>query len=383
MASVSLRGVQKAYGNNPPVIRDVDLEIGESEFCVFLGPSGCGKSTLLRMIAGLEDLSDGDLQIGGRLVNDVPAAERGVAMVFQSYALFPHMSVYENMSFGLKLAKKSKSEIDGRVREAARVLQLDNLLQRKPRELSGGQRQRVAIGRAIVREPGVFLFDEPLSNLDATLRGQTRIEIARLHKQFASASVVYVTHDQTEAMTLADKIVLLHAGADTERYGSIAQVGAPLELYHRPASRFVAGFIGSPRMNFLPATVSAIDAQGVIATLTQTGEAVRIAVDGSGLQLNEAVTVGVRPEHLELAEGDASNAGAVLTRTVSLTEHLGEHSYVHLEQPDRDVLIAKVPGNVHIERGQRVSFVARPQVCHLFTADGFSVKPLAAVAHTV
>ncbi|SAL86230.1 sugar ABC transporter ATP-binding protein [Caballeronia arvi] len=383
MASVSLRGVQKAYGSNPPVIRDVDLEIGESEFCVFLGPSGCGKSTLLRMIAGLEDLSDGDLLIGGRVVNDLPAAERGVAMVFQSYALFPHMSVYENMSFGLKLAKKSKAEIDARVREAARVLQLDALLERKPRELSGGQRQRVAIGRAIVREPGVFLFDEPLSNLDATLRGQTRIEIARLHKQYASASVVYVTHDQTEAMTLADKIVLLNAGADTARHGSIAQVGAPLELYHRPASRFVAGFIGSPRMNFLAATVSAIDAQGVTATLVQTGEAVRVAVDGNGLQENEPVTVGVRPEHLELSAGDAPDAGGTLTRTVTLTEHLGEHSYVHLEQPDSGVLIAKVPGNVRIDRGQPVSFVARPDVCHLFTADDFSVKPLAAVAHTV
>ena len=383
MASVSLRGVQKSYGNSPPVIRNVDLEIGESEFCVFLGPSGCGKSTLLRMIAGLEDLSDGDLLIGGRVVNDVPAAERGVAMVFQSYALFPHMSVYENMSFGLKLAKKSKGEIDQRVREAARVLQLDALLDRKPRELSGGQRQRVAIGRAIVREPGVFLFDEPLSNLDATLRGQTRIEIARLHKQFGSASVVYVTHDQTEAMTLADKIVLLHAGADTERHGSIAQVGAPLELYHRPASRFVAGFIGSPRMNFLAANVSAIDTQGVTATLVQTGEAVRVAVDGSALRENEPVTVGVRPEHLELADGDAPNAGATLPRTVALTEQLGEHSYVHLEQPDRGVLIAKVPGNVRIDQGQRVRFAARPDVCHLFTADGFSVKSLAAVAYTV
>jgi multiple sugar transport system ATP-binding protein len=276
MASISLKGVQKAYGDNAPVIRNVDLEIGENEFCVFLGPSGCGKSTLLRMIAGLEDVTDGDLSIGGRIVNDVPAAERGVAMVFQSYALFPHMSVYENMAFGLKLAKKPKAEIDRKVKEAARILQLEALLDRKPRALSGGQRQRVAIGRAIVREPGVFLFDEPLSNLDATLRGQTRIEIARLHKQFATASVVYVTHDQTEAMTLADKIVLLHSGKDTERYGSIAQIGAPLELYHRPSSRFVAGFIGSPRMNFLPASVTAIDAQGVDVTLQRTNEVVRV-----------------------------------------------------------------------------------------------------------
>src|SRR5215469_15651669 len=305
MASISLRGVQKAYGDNPPVIRNVDLEIGKNEFCVFLGPSGCGKSTLLRMIAGLEDVTDGDVSIGGKLVNDVPAAQRGVAMVFQSYALFPHMTVYENMAFGLKLAKTPKADIDRKVREAARILQLEALLERHPKALSGGQRQRVAIGRAIVREPGVFLFDEPLSNLDATLRGQTRIEIARLHRQFEQASVVYVTHDQIEAMTLADKIVLLHSGQDTERYGSIAQVGAPLELYHRPASRFVAGFIGSPRMNFLPATVASVDAQGVTVALTQGGERLRVEVDGSGLQTAQPVTFGVRPEHLELADADS------------------------------------------------------------------------------
>src|SRR6185312_15102004 len=245
---------------------------------------------LLRMIAGLEDVSDGDLSIGGRLVNDVPAAQRGVAMVFQSYALFPHMTVFENMAFGLKLAKLPKDEIERKVREAARILQLEALLERRPKALSGGQRQRVAIGRAIVREPGVFLFDEPLSNLDATLRGQTRVEIARLHKQFAKASVVYVTHDQIEAMTLADKIVLLHAGKDTERYGSIAQIGAPLELYHRPASRFVAGFIGSPRMNFLPATVASIDANGVTITLEHSGESVRLPLQGSQLSVGAPVT---------------------------------------------------------------------------------------------
>jgi len=208
MASITLRAAQKAYGNATPVIRDVDLAIGEHEFCVFLGPSGCGKSTLLRVIAGLEELSSGDLLIGDQLMNHVPSAQRSVAMVFQSYALFPHMTVYENMSFGLTLAKLPKAEIAQKVLEAARVLQLEELLQRKPKELSGGQRQRVAIGRAIVRRPGVFLFDEPLSNLDATLRSQTRIEIARLHRQFDNASVVYVTHDQVEAMTLADRIVL-------------------------------------------------------------------------------------------------------------------------------------------------------------------------------
>jgi multiple sugar transport system ATP-binding protein len=379
MASISLRGVQKAYGDSAPVIRNVDLEIGENEFCVFLGPSGCGKSTLLRMIAGLEDVTDGDLSIGGRVVNAIPAAERGVAMVFQSYALFPHMSVYENMAFGLKLAKVPKSEVDRKVREAARILQLEALLERRPRALSGGQRQRVAIGRAIVREPGVFLFDEPLSNLDATLRGQTRIEIAKLHRQFAKASVVYVTHDQTEAMTLADRIVLLHAGKDTERHGSIAQIGAPLALYHRPASRFVAGFIGSPRMNFLPATVAAVDAQGVTVTLAQTGERMRVEAEGSGLQNAQPVTFGVRPEHLELIAAGAdgasstSDADSTLTRGVQLVEHLGEHSYVHLDQPGGDTLIAKVPGGVQVLIGERVTFRANPAACHLFTEDGFAV----------
>jgi multiple sugar transport system ATP-binding protein len=388
MASISLRGVQKWYGEGAPVIRDVDLEIGENEFCVFLGPSGCGKSTLLRMIAGLEDLSDGDLSIGGQLVNDVPSAQRGVAMVFQSYALFPHMTVFENMAFGLKIAKTPKPEIDRKVREAARILQLEALLERRPKALSGGQRQRVAIGRAIVREPGVFLFDEPLSNLDATLRGQTRVEIARLHKQFAKASVVYVTHDQIEAMTLADKIVLLHAGKDTEKYGSIAQIGAPLELYHRPNSRFVAGFIGSPRMNFLPGKVTAIDASGVSVTLDSSNESVRASVDGAALSVGQPVTLGVRPEHLELDSGassaaapDAARNVAVLTRTVSLVEQLGEHSYVHLDEANGAVLIAKAPGDTHLKLGDSASFRAPASACHLFTEDGFAVASLDTVEH--
>ncbi|MCC8400687.1 sn-glycerol-3-phosphate ABC transporter ATP-binding protein UgpC [Paraburkholderia sp. MMS20-SJTN17] len=386
MASISLRGVQKAYGDGAPVIRNVDLEIGENEFCVFLGPSGCGKSTLLRMIAGLEDLTDGDLSIGGKIVNDVPAAQRGVAMVFQSYALFPHMSVFENMAFGLKLAKTPKDEIDRKVREAARILQLEALLERKPKALSGGQRQRVAIGRAIVREPGVFLFDEPLSNLDATLRGQTRVEIARLHKQFAKASVVYVTHDQIEAMTLADKIVLLHAGKDTERYGSIAQIGAPLDLYHRPKSRFVAGFIGSPRMNFLPGKVASLDAQGVLVTLDHTGENVRVPVSGAGLQSAQPVTLGVRPEHLEFADASATTHAAssqdgVLARTVSLVEQLGEHSYVHLDQPGGAALIAKAPGNTRLAPGDRASLRVPRTACHLFTEDGFAAASLESVEH--
>jgi multiple sugar transport system ATP-binding protein len=380
MASISLRGVQKAYGDGAPVIRDVDLEIGKNEFCVFLGPSGCGKSTLLRMIAGLEDVTDGDVSIGGKLVNDVPAAQRGVAMVFQSYALFPHMTVYENMAFGLKLAKTPKAEIDRKVRDAARILQLDALLDRHPKALSGGQRQRVAIGRAIVREPGVFLFDEPLSNLDATLRGQTRIEIARLHRQFADASVVYVTHDQIEAMTLADKIVLLHAGKDTERFGSIAQIGAPLDLYHRPKSQFVAGFIGSPRMNFLPAKVASIDSAGVAVTLEGSGETVRLPLAGERLAVGAPVTFGIRPEHLEPAHGETAEASGqesvTLLRTITLVEALGEHSYVHLEQPGGAVLIAKAPGDARLKQGDRAHFRAPATACHLFAQDGFAVAPL-------
>jgi multiple sugar transport system ATP-binding protein len=375
MASISLRSVQKAYGDHALVIRDVDLEIGEHEFCVFLGPSGCGKSTLLRMIAGLEDITDGDLYIDGKLVNEVPAAQRGVAMVFQSYALFPHMTVYQNMAFGLTLAKTPKDVIDQKVKEAARVLQLEALLERRPKELSGGQRQRVAIGRAIVRSPSVFLFDEPLSNLDATLRGQTRVEIARLHKQFNTASVVYVTHDQIEAMTLADKIVLLHAGADTAKYGSIAQVGAPLELYHRPKSRFVAGFIGSPRMNFLPARVVLGSAESVSIVLDGTNERLQVHANGEALRSDQAVTLGIRPEHLEPAASDGSTQQ--ISRTVSLVEQLGEHSYLHLDQPDGAVLIAKAPGDKTPRQGESVVFNVPPASCHLFTEDGFAVTSAA------
>ncbi len=368
MASISLRAAQKAYGDAPPVIRDVDLDIGEHEFCVFLGPSGCGKSTLLRSIAGLEDLTSGDLFIGGKRVNDVPSAQRSVAMVFQSYALFPHMTVYENMSFGLTLAKLPKAEIEQKVREAARILQLEELLQRKPKELSGGQRQRVAIGRAIVRRPGVFLFDEPLSNLDATLRSQTRIEIARLHRQFEQASVVYVTHDQVEAMTLADRIVLLHAGADTQRFGSIAQVGAPMELYHHPRNRFVAGFIGSPRMNFLPAQVVNAQENGILIRLQHSEETLLVAAKGP-VQPGQQVTLGVRPEHMEI--GSQGLYG--ITREVMLVERLGEQTYVHLDEPAGQPLVAKAPGDAHIARGERLRVSVAPSCAYLFDADGVAL----------
>ncbi|ALU87491.1 ABC-type maltose/maltodextrin transport system, ATPase component protein [Herbaspirillum rubrisubalbicans M1] len=368
MASISLRAAQKAYGDAPPVIRNVDLDIGEHEFCVFLGPSGCGKSTLLRSIAGLEDLTSGDLFIGGKRVNEVPSAQRSVAMVFQSYALFPHMTVYENMSFGLTLAKLPKAEIEQKVREAARILQLEELLQRKPKELSGGQRQRVAIGRAIVRRPGVFLFDEPLSNLDATLRSQTRIEIARLHRQFAQASVVYVTHDQVEAMTLADRIVLLHAGADTQRFGSIAQVGTPMELYHHPRNRFVAGFIGSPRMNFLPVQVVSVQEQGILVRLSSSEETVLVAAQGQ-VQPGQSLTLGVRPEHMEI--GTQGQYG--LNREVMLVERLGEQTYVHLDEPAGQPLVAKAAGDARIARGERLRVSVAPNCAYLFDQEGVAL----------
>ncbi|TKC81721.1 sn-glycerol-3-phosphate ABC transporter ATP-binding protein UgpC [Trinickia terrae] len=376
MTAISLRHVSKQYGQHPPVLRDVNLDIDEHEFCVFLGPSGCGKSTLLRMIAGLEELSAGELHIGGKRMNETPPAERGAAMVFQSYALFPHMTVFENIGFGLRIGGVAKDEIRRRVTEAARVLQLDALLERKPKELSGGQRQRVAIGRAIVREPKVFLFDEPLSNLDAALRGQTRIEIARLHSRFRQASSVYVTHDQVEAMTLADKIVLLHAGSDAAHAGSIAQIGAPLDLYHRPANRFVAGFIGSPRMNFLPAMVVSVEEDAIDVRLSESGE--RLVLRGRAtpraLSAGDTLTVGIRPEHLLLAADPTGTAPAAIVRSVLLVEQLGETSYVHLDQPGGTPLLAKVPGDCPLRVGDRQPFYLPEASCHAFDATGAALQ---------
>jgi multiple sugar transport system ATP-binding protein len=375
MASISLTNVQKSYASGNAVIRDANLEVGMNEFCVFLGPSGCGKSTLLRMIAGLESITAGDLRIDGKLMNSVSPAERRVAMVFQNYALYPHMSVYENMAFGLRQAKIDKATIDRKVRSTAATLQLDGLLERKPAALSGGQRQRVAIGRAIVREPGVFLFDEPLSNLDAALRVQTRIEIARLHREFRQASAIYVTHDQIEAMALADKIVLLQAGADLEKHGSIAQIGAPLDLYHRPKSRFVAGFIGSPKMNFLPGVVKTIDANGIEVELT-SGERVRAQVDGRKLQPGNHVTLGIRPEHLGLPNGQA---GAQSIRcAVRLVERMGEHSYVHIDGGSREgsPMIAKLPGDGGVTHDERIELTLAPEACHVFDEQDFALPRL-------
>jgi len=376
MSTITLRNVEKSYGGHAAVIHDLSLDIGHHEFCVFLGPSGCGKSTLLRVIAGLEDATKGELLIDGQRMNDVPAAQRGIAMVFQSYALFPHMTVFDNMAFGLRLAKQAPSVIQQKVRDAAAILQLDALLDRYPKALSGGQRQRVAIGRAIVREPGAFLFDEPLSNLDAALRSQTRIEIARLHRRFSDASVVYVTHDQIEAMTLADKVVLLRAGAEAEKHRSIAQCGAPLTLYHHPASRFVAGFIGSPRMNFLEATVenpvhsgaAGLSASGVALRLDTTGERLIAQVDGRRLQRGEPVTLGVRPEHLRLSGPDQA-----LSCAVTLTERLGEHSYIHTDFAGVS-FVAKAPGDTTVRIGENVKIHIPADACHVFDATGLALR---------
>jgi multiple sugar transport system ATP-binding protein len=365
MTSIVFQDVHKAYGDLPPVLRGVNLELADGEFAVFIGPSGCGKSTLLRMIAGLEEITAGELRIGGRRVNEVPPAERGIAMVFQSYALFPHMSVYENMAFGLQLAKRPKAEIDMKVRAAAKTLQLEHLLDRQPKALSGGQRQRVAIGRAIVREPKVFLFDEPLSNLDTALRAQTRIEIARLHAQYAHASMVYVTHDQVEAMTLASKIVLLHTGQDVADKGSLAQVGTPMELFHRPRNLFVAGFIGSPRMNFLPGTLVSAEPSHAVVQL-DAGPQLRACVDARRLAPGEKLHVGIRPEHVSVGqETDQSLNGRVV-----IVERLGTTTYLYLDRGGEREFVAQAGADVHAKVGEQLGLGLPADALHVFDARG-------------
>lgn len=377
MAAITLRGVSKSYSDNgPTVLRNVDLDIDTHEFCVFLGPSGCGKSTLLRIIAGLEDPSDGDVNISGKRVNEVAPAQRGVAMVFQSYALFPHMTVRENIGFGLKLAKTPAEEIEWRVNEAATILQLEPYLDRKPKALSGGQRQRVAIGRAIVREPGVFLFDEPLSNLDAALRGKTRLEIAKIHARFDQSSTVYVTHDQIEAMTLADKIVLLNAGKNAEQFGSVAQVGSPLELYHRPKSMFVAGFIGAPQMNFLDSTVTQITSKGVTVTINETNETVHANISSQQLSVGESVTLGIRPEHILVNVNKSDEYHSILHRKITLIERLGEQTYLHLATSTDNSMMVKVHGNSLLNPKDDIQLSVPAEYCHIFTADGLAVPHL-------
>jgi multiple sugar transport system ATP-binding protein len=333
MGKITLENVTKSFGEHH-VIHGVDLDIANGEFVVFVGPSGCGKSTLLRLIAGLEDISSGKISIDGEDVTDAPPSQRGLAMVFQSYALYPHMSVYDNISFPLRMAKMAKDEIDKKVKDAARVLNLAQYLDRKPRQLSGGQRQRVAIGRAIVRSPRAFLFDEPLSNLDAALRVGMRLEIGELHHRLAT-TMIYVTHDQVEAMTLADKIVVLNAG-------SIEQVGSPLELYRKPTNKFVAGFIGSPKMNF---------------------------VSGAPAASRKADTIGIRPEHIRLSRDTGEWPG-----TVGVAEHLGSDTFLHVHTPDLGTITVRSDGDVGADYGDKVFMTPDPARLHRFDAKGLALS---------
>jgi len=362
MAEVVLRDVRKSF-DSVEIIHGVSLTVREGEFVVFVGPSGCGKSTLLRLVAGLETITSGDISIDGTLCNDLPPSQRGIAMVFQSYALYPHMSVYENMAFSLKLARMKKDEIKQRVQRAADILQIGPLLERKPKALSGGQRQRVAIGRAIVRQPKVFLFDEPLSNLDAALRVQMRIEIAKLHRDL-KATIVYVTHDQIEAMTMASRIVVLNSGV-------IEQVGAPLELYHHPANRFVAGFIGSPKMNFLSAKLVSADAVTARVALPD-GTEIEIAGDATRAAKGAAVTVGIRPEHM-LHVTDPSAAMGRIRGEVILVENLGESALVYVRIPETEGLtLCRIEGMTLIKEGETVSLGVPAGAAHLFDDEGRS-----------
>ena len=362
MADVRLTGVTKAFGA-VQVLKGVDLEIADGEFVVFVGPSGCGKSTLLRTIAGLEEATSGTLEIGGRVVNDLSPSDRGIAMVFQSYALYPHMTVYENMAFGLKLARADKAEIDRRVRAAAETLNITDYLDRKPKALSGGQRQRVAIGRAIVREPQVFLFDEPLSNLDAALRVRMRYEFAALHQRLKT-TMIYVTHDQVEAMTLADRIVVLNGGR-------IEQVGAPMDLYEHPKNLFVAEFIGSPRMNLIAGELVEASARGATVK-TAGGETLKVAVDASAARAGDKVTLGVRPEHLTTA-----GEGGALQATADFVETLGNATYAYVRHPGAtETLTVQLPGDVRTVAGDAMTLHVAADRAHLFDADGMAFRRL-------
>ncbi|PWJ88471.1 carbohydrate ABC transporter ATP-binding protein (CUT1 family) [Mesorhizobium loti] len=355
MATVTLNNVVKRFGVFE-VVHGASIDIKDGEFVVFVGPSGCGKSTLLRMIAGLEDISGGELAIGGKVVNDVEPADRGIAMVFQSYALYPHMTVEQNLSFGLRMTGNPKANTDRRVKRASEILRIDELMKRRPKQLSGGQRQRVAIGRAIVREPQVFLFDEPLSNLDAELRVQMRVEISRLHKELGT-TMIYVTHDQTEAMTLADRIVVLRAG-------HVEQIGRPLDLYDNPDNQFVAGFVGSPKMNFINGRIVGHDARGVVVELAGQ-EKTRIvqpltgaAPEAGGPKIGSKVIVGVRPEHF----GNAGEGDTDLVVAIDVVEHLGGTSFLYARTANGDDVViqrdaAKVPDTPEITVSIRKSYL--------------------------
>jgi len=357
MAELKLRGINKSFGA-VKVIHDVDLDVGNGEFVVFVGPSGCGKSTLLRIISGLEELSAGQVVIGGEDVTDFDPSERGVAMVFQSYALYPHMTVAENLGFGLRMGGMPRADVEARVTEAARTLELTDLLERKPRQLSGGQRQRVAIGRAIVRQPKAFLFDEPLSNLDAELRVQMRIEIAKLHQRLG-ATMVYVTHDQVEAMTLADRIVVL-------RGGRIEQQGSPIELYDDPDNLFVAGFIGSPRMNFLEGELLAPGPEARIRLKEFGSPEIAVKSRTRGGQVGDKVTLGIRPEHFIPAE----EASVALAGRANVVEQLGGVSYVYALAESGAQVTVQQKGHSRVDINAMVTFGVDPAACLAFSADG-------------
>ncbi|MBU2994393.1 sn-glycerol-3-phosphate ABC transporter ATP-binding protein UgpC [Octadecabacter sp. 1_MG-2023] len=357
MARIELRNVQKSYGA-AEVIKGIDLDIQHGDFCVFVGPSGCGKSTLLRMISGLEPISGGDIVIGEEVVNDIPAADRGLAMVFQSYALYPHMTVRQNLSFGLENLNTARAEIDSKVGEVAKMLQIEQLLDRRPKDLSGGQRQRVAIGRAVVREPRVFLFDEPLSNLDAELRVDMRGEITQLHRRLQN-TMIYVTHDQVEAMTMADKIAVL-------RLGELEQFGRPLDLYNRPKNIFVAGFIGSPKMNFLKGVVSADDVNVVDL---ETGDALRLPEGRFTQTVGQEVSVGVRPNHLSMV------ADGPIKVTVKSVEQLGGEAYVYAALSNDQSFTLHMAGQIGAQIGETLTLSADGDHMHLFdTASGDSLR---------
>jgi multiple sugar transport system ATP-binding protein len=356
MATIELTGIQKTYGT-VDVIGGIDLTVHDREFVVFVGPSGCGKSTLLRMIAGLEDITGGELRIDGALSNMVPPDRRGLAMVFQSYALYPHMTVADNMALALRLAKVPKPVRDAKVQNAARILQLEPLLDRKPGQLSGGQRQRVAIGRAIVREPKAFLFDEPLSNLDAALRVAMRLQIGKLHRDL-KATTIYVTHDQIEAMTLADRIVVLNRGR-------IEQIGTPLELYRTPANLFVAGFIGSPKMNLLPATVAAAGEGRITCVLAGGGQ---LDLPAEGAASGDRVTVGIRPEHVSVADGGAANGS--FEGRVEVIEHLGDETLIYAGVGTEEPLTVKAHAETEVALGEVVRLAVRNDAVIAFDAQG-------------
>jgi ABC-type sugar transport system ATPase subunit len=360
MATLDLVQVRKEFGATK-VIHGIDLAVAHGEFCVFVGPSGCGKSTLLRMIAGLESVSDGEIRIDGKRVNELGAAARGLAMVFQSYALYPHMTVRQNLCFGLENVRMARAEIDRRVAEAARMLRLEPYLERRPGALSGGQRQRVAIGRAVVREPNIFLFDEPLSNLDAELRVRMRAELGALHERIGN-TMIYVTHDQVEAMTLADRIAVLHDGR-------CEQFAAPLELYNKPANEFVAGFIGSPRMNFLPGIVAACAPDHVSLAL-DIGATVRVARRDAKLAPGAKASLGVRPEHVRLTEPGQGEADMA----VELTEQLGGESYIYGALAGGVRLVVRLAGQTRVKRGENVGIdFGGSLALHLFGADGLAI----------